>query len=476
MNTLHSRWLMLCVILTAPLLYVIDIFIINMALPVIKQKLDASQSDVQLIIAGYLLGSACFLIPAARAGDFLGRKKVFFWGMFAFTVTSCFCGLAQSPLALNIARFFQGISSAFMVTQSLSLIQELFPQPAERAKAIGWYGMTLSIAAIIGQILGGYLVELDSTIAGWRLIFLINAPLGLASMWAIEKWIGESSKVSVGKFDVAGTMMLVVGLGALIYALTAGREAGWPFWSVLVAITGAFLLIFFLRYQSLRIERNQAPLMDVRIFGHRQFVIGLIALLFHFMLHTAYLLMMAVYLQSGMGISALGCGTYFIPHALLFMLSSFAASKLLPRFGKNVLLAGLGIIIISFFLHILWLDYQTEALAVIALIGLYGLGNGMVLPFLLNVVLDRVPVADAGIASGIFSTFQQIASALGIGIIGGVFYETLTGASADYKLALDNGLFVGLGFAVIVAGMLLLAQNSSVSGQRESVVLDILQG
>lgn len=459
MDTLHSRWLMLCVILTAPLLYVIDIFIINMALPVIKQKLDANESDVQLIIAGYLLGSACFLIPAARAGDFLGRKKVFFWGMFAFTITSCFCGLAQTPLALNIARFVQGISSAFMVTQSLSLIQELFPEPAERAKAIGWYGMTLSIAAIIGQILGGYLVGLDFPIAGWRLIFLINAPLGLASMWAINKWIGESARVSIRKFDVTGTMMLVLGLGALIYALTVGREAGWPFWSVLVATAGTLLLMTFFGHQRLRIRRNQEPLMDVRIFGHRQFLIGLVALLFHFMLHTAYLLMIAVYLQSGMGVSALACGTYFIPHALLFMLSSFAASKLLARFGKNVLLAGLGTVITSFILHIHFMDYKTEVPVVISLIGLYGLGNGMVLPFLLNVVLDKVPVSEAGIASGIFSTFQQIASALGIGIIGGVFYETLSDASADYKLALDNGLIVGLSFAAVVAGMLLLTQS-----------------
>ena len=454
---------MLCVILTAPLLYVIDIFIINMALPVIEQKLNASQSDVQLVIAGYLLGSACFLIPAARAGDFLGRKNVLFWGMFAFTITSCFCGLAQTPLTLNIARFFQGVSSAFMVTQSLSLIQELFPQPAERAKAIGWYGMTLSIAAIIGQMLGGYLVELDFAIAGWRLIFLINAPLGLASMWAIHKWVRQSSKVSVRKFDGAGTMMLMLGIGALVYAITVGREAGWPFWSTLVAMAGALLLIIFFRHQRSKINRNEEPLMDVTIFRHRQFLIGLIAVLFHFMLHTAYLLMIAVYLQSGMGVSALVCGTYFIPHALLFMLSSLAASKLLVRFGKNTLLLGLGIIMTSFILHIHLLNHQTEALMVISLIGLYGLGNGLVLPFLLNIVLDRVPVSDAGITSGIFSTFQQIASALGIGIIGGVFYQTLAGGDTfeNYKHALDNGLFVGLAFAIVVVGMLLLIPNSN---------------
>ncbi|MCF0072745.1 MFS transporter [Dyadobacter sp. CY261] len=460
MNTPHSRWLMLCIILTAPLLYVVDIFIVNMAIPVIKQKLNASQSDIQLVIAGYLLGSACCLIPAARAGDYLGRKKVLYWGMFAFTITSCFCGMSQTPTALNIARFFQGISSAFMVTQSLSLIQELFPQPADRAKAIGWYGMTLSIAAIIGQILGGYFAELEFTIPGWRLIFLINGPLGLASMWAIDKWVGESCKLPIKKFDVAGTVMLTLAIGSLIYALTAGREAGWAAWSSLVIIFGAVMLAAFFWYQYFKISRNEEPLMDVRIFRQRQFLIGLGAVLFHFMVHTSYLLMIAVYLQSGLGISAFTCGAYFIPHALLFMLSSFLASKQLMRFGKNVLLAGSLIIMTSFILHI-FLLHHAAALTIISLIGLYGLGNGLVLPFLLNVVLDEVPTSDAGITSGIFSTFQQIASALGIGIIGGVFYESLTGnALADYKIALDNGLIVGLAFLVIVFCLLGLTKGT----------------
>jgi len=183
LNKQYSKWLMLFVILTAPLLYVIDIFIINMAIPPIKWHLHASQSEMQLVIAGYLLGSACFLIIGGRAGDLLGRKKVFFWGMFAFTLTSCICGLAQTPWQLNIARLFQGISSAFMVTQSIALIQELFQDAKERARAIGWYGITLSIAAIIGQILGGYLSGIFFIVEGWRLIFFINVPVGIAALW-----------------------------------------------------------------------------------------------------------------------------------------------------------------------------------------------------------------------------------------------------------------------------------------------------
>jgi len=455
MNNLHSRWLVLCVILTAPLLYVIDIFIINMAIPVIKQRLGASDSDVQLVIAGYLIGSACALIPAARAGDFMGRKKVFFQGMLFFTLTSCLCGIAQLPWQLNAARFFQGISSAFMVTQSLSLIQELFPSPNDRAKAIGWYGMTLSIAAIIGQTLGGYLAEVDFVLDGWRLAFFINLPVGLVSMWAIKKCITETSRKVSAKFDFLGTLMLTSAIGLLIYALTAGREAAWPSWSIGMTVFGMLTLVVFYRYQQWQSGRGSVPLMNVAIFSERGFLTGLAAVLFHFMTHTAYLLMIAVYLQSGLGISAFDCGLYFLPHALLFMASSYVGSKMLPRYGRRILLCGLAVILFSFFLHAVLLREGVISVTIIALIGMYGLGNGAVLPFLLNIVLDDVKRDDASIASGIFSTFQQIASALGIAVIGGVFYDSLHGTTAvDYKQALNSGLLTGSFFLLTVGLML----------------------
>ncbi|PST82697.1 MFS transporter [Pedobacter yulinensis] len=456
-KTNRSKWLILLVILTAPLLYVIDIFIINMAVPVIKSKLHATQGEVQLIIAGYLLGSACFLISGGRAGDYLGRKKVFFWGMLGFTVTSAFCGLAHSALQLNIARFLQGISSAFMVTQSIALIQVLFPGQQERAKAIGWYGMTLSIAAIIGQILGGYLAESHFPIAGWRLIFFINVPVGLLAMWAISLYLPETSTERHVRFDYGGAVLLTISLGCIIYALTEGREQGWPYWSVVLLIAGACILPLFFYDQQQKLRGDGHPLIDMQLFRYKEFNIGLLAVLFHFMLHTAYLLMIAVYLQNGLGISALICGIYFVPHALLFMLSAALASKLLVVYGRYVLLAGLLIIGSSFLLQILLFGTVSAPYLNVSLIGLYGLGNGMVLPFLLNVALDKVPPRFAGSSSGVFSTFQQLASALGVSVIGGIFYNSVAlNTAAYYKLALDNGLKAGMVCLGVVAGMLIL--------------------
>ncbi|MBC9915537.1 MFS transporter [Chitinophaga varians] len=445
-----NRWYALLIVLTAPLLYVIDIFIINIAIPTIKNSLHATDGEVQLVIAAYLLGSACFLITGGRAGDYLGKKKVFFHGMVWFTLTSCLCGLCQTPLQLNIARFFQGVSSAFMVTQSIALIQVLFPVAAERAKAIGWYGITLSIAAIIGQMLGGYLAETHGAVEGWRLIFFINLPVGAAAMWAIYRYLPETAATVGVKFDYSGATVLTLALGCLIYAITEGREQHWPLWSVGLLALFVVLAIVFVRIQQAGQGDNKGALINLALFKQPAFNIGLLAVLFHFMLHTAYLLMMAVYLQSGLGMSALACGASFIPHALLFMLSSVIASRLLVRYGKKVLQAGLLMIFIAFLLQLVGVNGPAGT---VALIALYGLGNGMVLPFLLNIVLDKVAVEDAGAASGIFSTFQQTASGLGISIIGGVFFAVLQSDihPNDYTEALRYGLGAGMVCLFVVA-------------------------
>ncbi|WP_448633484.1 MFS transporter [Pedobacter panaciterrae] len=438
----NSKWLALVIVLTAPMLYVIDIFIINMAIPGIKAGVNASDGEVQLVIAGYLLGSAAFLIIGGRAGDYLGKKKVLFWGLFLFTLTSCICGITQTALQLNIARFFQGISSSIMVPQSIAFIQVLFTDPQERAKAIGWYGVTLSIAAIIGQILGGYLVDKSFLgIEGWRLIFLINLPIGIAALWAISKYLTETVKDTMQSFDYSGAMILTAGLFCLIYPLAEGREAGWPLWSIIMILSSALIFACFIRNQKKRLLLNSAPLIDVSLFKLREFNIGLLAVLFHFMMHTAFLLMSAVYLQNGLGLSALDCGLYFVLHAVLFMISAMLASKLIVKFGKRVLQLGVAIIMVSFMLQILIFKPQVNGLYVILLIGLYGLGNGLVLPSLLTIALGSVPAKFAGVAAGIFSTFQQTASALGISILG-VYFITKSAQIRPTPITLKLSIMV----------------------------------
>lgn len=466
-NLTTNKWLQLAIVLTAPMLYVIDIFIINISIPTIKANLNASDGEMQLVVSAYLLGSASFLIIGARAGDYLGKKRVFFWGMFWFTFTSCLCGLCINATQLNIARFLQGVSSAFMVTQCISYIQQLFPNAAERAKAIGWYGITLSIAAIIGQILGGYLAETSFSIAGWRLIFLINLPIGIFSMLMIKKYLIETERVKNVRFDYWGALMLAISLGGIIYVLSIGREQSWPRWCFLLLTFSFILLMMFLVVQMRLTKRKRTPILDLKLFLNKEFNYGLLAVLFHFMLHAAYLLIIAVFLQSGQGVSAISCGMYFLPHAILFMISSIVASKLLTRWGKRVLQTGLLIILFSFLLQLCLFNENDNSVCTMFLIGMYGLGNGMVLPFLLNIVLNNIPLDNAAMASGIFSTFQQIASALGISIISGIFYYKLQHAqmAAFYVPALRLTFYVDIVCLMVV--MLMLSRLPNKFSARE---------
>src|ERR1700743_1293345 len=214
-----NKWLELIIVLSAPLLSVIDVFIINVAIPSIKKGVHATDAQVQLVIAGYLLGYAAFLITGGRSGDHFGRKKVFFWGMLAFTVASCLCGLSVTSFQLILTRFFQGLSASFMVPQAIAFIQILFTDAKERAKAFGLFGITLGAAAMIGQVLGGYLSDTHGAIEGWRLMFFINLPIGAVPLSRAKPILSDTVTHRSATFDYTGVLILTLALFCLIYPL-----------------------------------------------------------------------------------------------------------------------------------------------------------------------------------------------------------------------------------------------------------------
>lgn len=452
MNKSVSPWLALVIVLTAPLLSVIDIFIINVAIPSIKGGIHASNAQVQLVIAGYLLGYASFLITGGRSGDHYGRKRVFSWGMIGFTLFSCLCGLSQTPTELNSMRFLQGVSAAFMVPQAIAFIQVLFTDAKERSKAIGWFGITLGLASIIGQVLGGYFAGGHFPVAGWRLIFLINLPIGITALLAAYRYLPETEKHKGAKMDMSGVFVLTAGLFCLIYPLIQGREAGWPWWSFALLIASAIIFIYFFKDQRRKKTIGKTPLIDEGLFGFRDFNIGLWAVLFHFMMHTCYLFLSAVFLQTGLGLPPLVAGLYFVAPGFLFTISSVIAGRLVPRYGTVILQAGVAIIVITFALQMVFFKTGSGVLALFVLQATYGLGNGLVLPSLLNVTLRSLPPAFAGAAAGVYSTVQQTASALGICLIGGLYFYLADGHGV--QLAYHYALAVQIGCAVLVSVML----------------------
>ncbi|AUD05580.1 MFS transporter [Spirosoma pollinicola] len=452
-----SNWIALLVVLTAPLLSVIDVFIINVAVPAIQKGIHATNGQVQLVIAGYLLGYASFLITGSRTGDHLGRKRTFFWGMLSFTVFSCFCGLSNRAFQLNAMRFLQGVSASFMVPQAIAYIQVLFTEPKDRSKAIGYFGITLGIASITGQVLGGYLADTHFLVDGWRLIFFINLPIGLAALWATHVYLPETPKQDQQKLDYSGVVILTMGLFCLIVPLIMGRESGWPWWSFTLLFLSGLIFGYFIIDQQKKRTRGLEPLIDLALFANKDFDIGLLAAVFHFMMHTSYLLISAVFMQNGLGLSPLVSGLYFVLPGLLFTLSSMVAAKLIIHYGPGVLQVGLVLLMITLLLQIVYFRGNVSSVTVFALQGMYGLGNGLVLPSLLNITLRSVPTRYAGAAAGIYSTCQQTASALGVCIVGGLFYSVLlsSGPNTNYIKAFQYSMGANIICLALVSLLLL---------------------
>ena len=452
----NSRWFALIIVLTAPFLSLMDIFIINIAIPSIKKGINASDAELQIVIAGYLLGYAAFLITGGRMGDHFGRKKMFLWGIALFTVASAFCGLSDSPAELNIARFLQGASASLMVPQTISYIQILFTEPKDRAKAIGTFGFVLGLASMTGQFLGGFFTYEHFAIAGWRLIFFINVPIGILALTLGAIFIKETSVDKSARFDIGGAAILTIALFALIIPIIQGRESGWPLWCVLGLLLSVLSLGLFAIDQKRKLKHNQAPLINFNLFKIKDLNIGLLCVLFCYMVYNSYLLISTLILQNGYRFNALLTGCMFVMFGVGFSFSSFFAMRLVTKIGKRVLQIGTIAMMISIGLQILLFQSGTiSSHIVFLLILLHGLSAGWVMPPIMNVTLQSVPHHFAGAASGLYATVQQAAGALGVSIIGGVFFNKLERqVMPDYHLAFRYA--AGLEFFMLLALFILL--------------------
>ncbi|WP_316835630.1 MFS transporter [Pedobacter nutrimenti] len=454
-----SKWFLLTIISSSIFLAVIDIFIVNVALPSIRKGINGSDGDIQLVIALYLLGYAAFLITGGRAGDQFGKKKVFLLGMIAFTLASAFCGISQTAFQLNTARMLQGISAGFMIPQGISYIQVLFPNPIERIKAISIYGSIAGTASVIGQFLGGLLPDLHFVVAGWRLLFLINVPLGLASVLFAIRFLPKQRNLTTEKFDYSGVVLLTLTLMALIYPMIRGRELGWPAWSLICLAASIPLLILFIYDQKQKLRRQQSPLIDMELFAFKDFNIALCAVLFYFMVQDSYFLLNVILLQTGFDISSTEAGLFFVSQGLGFVLASLISIRLVPRYGKKVLQAGVLIMIVASGAHILVFDsVNINRIIAYPVLFIYGLGCGSVLPSLMTMALKSIPTKFAGAASGTYATFQQTAIALGIGVIGGLFFYLAgeTPSIITYLKAYQTAMFVNMFLLVLVELFLVL--------------------
>lgn len=435
------------VILSGQLLTIMDIFIINVSIPSIQQDLQASNGEMQLMIASYLIGFASFLITGGRLGDLYGRKKIFMLGLLFFMLSSVACGISSGAALLVISRFIQGISAALMSPQVLSMIQVLFPGHEERTKAMGWYGITIGAGTVLGQFLGGYFSSITVMQESWRLIFLINIPICMLALFFSHKILNES-KISAEKntFDFFGVMILAAGLFCFTYSLTMSEHQGIQVKSLIIGMVSILLLMYFIKNQKMKVKQEKSYLMDFSLFSYKSFNLGILAVSFFFIMLDSYFYILSLFFQDGLQIGSMAAGEIIVFQGLGFILASLFSAKLILRYGKTFLVAGLGLIIAVLLLQIFLFDTETSFFMLCLLLFFHGLGVGSIIPSLANIALSGLPQTLAGNASGVYNTFQQAAAIVGIIIVGSIFYYFLGAkpSSQHYSHAFSIALIINI--------------------------------
>ena len=417
------RWWVLTVVVAAQFMFVVDAFVVNVALPSIRDTLHATSGEMEAVIAAYQIAYATAVITGGRLGDIFGRRRMFIAGVLSFTIASLWCGLAGSGLELALARLAQGAAAALMIPQVLATIHVLFPDAA-RSRAFAVFGITLGLGGAVGVILGGWLVTLDPAGLGWRSVFLVNLPVGAVIIGAALALLPRLAPGQGLRLDLAGSGLLFLALATLIGPVMLGRELGWPLWLFGVIVLGDLLLLGFLRLERWVERRGGAPLVPTALLADRRFRRGL-ATLFAFQFgNIPFYLSMTLYMQDRLGFSPLRAGTAVVPLALAFTLASRLAGGWVPRFGLRVLRIGALIQLCAIVdIGVAAACWPVPDVAVLAvLLAVFGFGQGLVMAPLPGIVLTTVPAAQSGSASGVLNTVHQAAGAAGVSLVGAAWF------------------------------------------------------
>jgi EmrB/QacA subfamily drug resistance transporter len=441
-----SRWAM-PVLLTATCLIVLDFFIVNVALTSVQRELHAGATAVEWVVAGYGLTFAVLLLAAGRLGDRYGRRRTLGAGVAVFTAASLLCGFAPSAAVLVAARLLQGAGGALISPTVLAFLGVLWTGPA-RARAVGRYATAMGLAAAGGQVVGGLLLQADVAGLGWRTIFLVNVPVGVALLVALPRALPELRSGSSAPLDPAGLALATLALTALVLPLVDGREQGWPAWAWVSLGVSPILFTAFVAVQRRRARDGGVPLVDPRWFRDRAFRVGTATQFAFWCGQASYFLVLALWLQAGRGLSALEAGLVFSILAIAYLAGSLRSAALLARFGRSVVVAGALTLAAGHLATLLGLAQGAGIAGVVPGLLLAGTGMGLCLAPITATVLASVDPRRAGAVGGLMSTLQQVGNSVGVAVIGLVFFGT-AGAGYDRAFALSSLVLAGL--LVVVA-------------------------
>jgi len=444
----------MAVLMAGTFVYVLDFFVVNVAIPATQADLGASDGQIQLVVATYAIAIASLLIVGGRLGDLLGRRRLFVVGLALFTAASALCGAAPSIEILLAGRVVQGIGAALFAPQVLSIIGVSFDGPARR-KAVTVYGVVMGLAAVSGQLIGGALIELDIFGLGWRACYLVNVPIGIAAVAVAPRVLAESRAERGERLDVPGAALAGATLVAIVLPLIEGRSEGWPLWTF-VSLAAAIPLgaAFVLRQRRLA-ATGGSPLVDLALFRERAFTVGVASSVVFFMGMASFFLVLAVYLQEGSGLSALDSGLVFTPLAAGYLGASVAAEALAPRFGRQVLAAG-GVVravaLLGLAMTVAAIGIDGSPWLLVPALAVDGIGMGLLTAPLVATVIGSMDERHAGAASGVLSTAQQVGNTIGVAAIGAVFYGAI-GPTADFTGAFEAALLCVAVVSLAVAAL-----------------------
>ncbi|WP_165063608.1 MFS transporter [Marisediminicola senii] len=458
-TTPRRTWLALVVLMAGAFMSLLDTTIVNVALQSIRESLDASTSTLEWIISGYALAFGLTLIPSGRVGDRFGHKWVFVAGLSLFTVASVACGLAQDSTQLIVARVVQGAAGGIFFPAVTALIRIMF-SGRSMGKAFGVLGAVLGLSAALGPIVGGLIIEFAGEELGWRLVFGVNLPIGLvAIIAAIALLPRERPRRSAAGVDVVGLILLSGGLVAILVPLIEGQTLGWPLWTYLTLVGGVLLLVAFAFWElhQARLDRN--PIVPPSLFTHAAFSGGVILATVYFAAFTSIFFVITIFWQAGLGAGALEAGLVSLPFALGTIVGAANSDRLAQRLGRSVLALGVGMVTLG--LIAIWAILLVAGAGVtnwmlLPALLVAGLGSGFFIAPNTEFIVATVDKAQAGAAGGVLGTAQRIGSAIGIAVIGSVFFGTLTVAGSGPDAVAEGfadsatvAIAVSAGFGII---------------------------
>lgn len=461
--TSGRRSMALAIVAVAMVLDLVDMTIINVAVPTLQAQFRASDAEVQWMVAGYSTIFALLLITGGRLGDIYGYKRVFIIGVVAFTLTSLFCGVAQTPGQLVVSRLMQGGAAAIMLPQVMSLTQIMYA-PHERVAALGLFGILGGLAAVLGPVIGGLLISANLFGLGWRPIFLVNLPIGLFAIACAVRVLPAGRSERLARLDMIGTFLVMLLLFSLIFPLIQGRDYGWPVWGFMLMALSVPIGLALMRHSQMRMRRDGSPLIVPDLFHARAFSAGLATTLIFQLATGGLLFTLALALQRGLGFSPAAVGIAHIPYAFG---ASFAigmvSRKTLPRYGPVIISWGALLMGIGLFLLVLLLNQEALATARPWMLAppllAMGLGMGLVGGPLPPCTLSEVDVGYAGSASGLLKATQQLGAAIGAAAIGTLFFSiqpesAMTGTKAVWAFSVAAAV---IGLALLAVGLVALA-------------------